>query len=528
MQTRKPTVDEVFDFRNDKYIDSESLLLSMDEKSQTKLRFELNEVKNDERDRILGCGRCFQIVKLRGGQAFNKRKLHFYHVLNNDDCPYSDPNKYDRDQILRIKFNGQQEGFDHLDIKSKLSNILINSENITNVEIEKRRILSIEDNSNEWKKPDIACNYNEYKIVFEIQLSTTFLDVIASRQSFYRKDKSFVIWVFKHFDKDIFTHKDTFYANNENAFVFSDESFDISINEKELILECHYHEYESCGLIIKPPELKKEYVRLSQITFNTDGYKAYYFDSDKSEKDAKLKVKKEEDIIRVAENKIKEEDALKCKQRNEKINESYNNIIGYIKAIKKKEKSLIEINLFIESLDIQINKEISNRLLYNKITDASGNEMEYSIVEYFIENRVNNIEVLLFLFDNKLNDQFKIGMLKIFERKFNLKLFTAYKFDLKNNYRVEKTIKLVFSLITGSNLYWRINRKAVFHKCFEEYNQEFVHLVFKAIEKYKLEEYLKDIRDNKYYFYSSEYKSNKFILNHKFDNIFKNFFPELF
>ena len=51
-----------------------------------------------------------------------------------------------------------------------------------------------------WRKPDVIAKYNNLNIVFELQLSTTFISVVVQRDIFYRLNDYFIIWVFNFDD----------------------------------------------------------------------------------------------------------------------------------------------------------------------------------------------------------------------------------------------------------------------------------------------------------------------------------------
>lgn len=53
-----------------------------------------------------------------------------------------------------------------------------------------------------WRKPDVQAIYEGIPVAFEIQLSTTFLRVIAERRSFYQRNGGLLVWIFKPFDAD--------------------------------------------------------------------------------------------------------------------------------------------------------------------------------------------------------------------------------------------------------------------------------------------------------------------------------------
>ena len=60
-------------------------------------------------------------------------------------------------------------------------------------------------------------------MVFEIQLSTTYVNVIAERRDFYLNEGGMLLWIFYNFDagERRLTQDDVFFNNNRNAFVVS-------------------------------------------------------------------------------------------------------------------------------------------------------------------------------------------------------------------------------------------------------------------------------------------------------------------
>lgn len=137
-----------------------------------------------------------------------------------------------------------------------------------------------------WKKPDVTSIFKDKKLVFEIQLATTFLDVICERQHFYKENQSFIIWVFKNFeveaDKQRFTQKDIFYSNNRNAFVLDEEAIRLSNLHNDLFLLCQYQKpIELNEKIIY--EWESKYVNLIDLIFDEENYKVYYFDVSQAE-----------------------------------------------------------------------------------------------------------------------------------------------------------------------------------------------------------------------------------------------------
>src|ERR1039458_9842236 len=73
----------------------------------------------------------------------------------------------------------------------------------------------------EYRRPDVRATLDSRDVAFEIQLSTTHLNVIAERRYFYLCEGGLLFWIFRAFDADSrrLTHDDVFFNNNRNAFV---------------------------------------------------------------------------------------------------------------------------------------------------------------------------------------------------------------------------------------------------------------------------------------------------------------------
>ena len=79
-------------------------------------------------------------------------------------------------------------------------------------------------------------------MAWEIQLSTTFLNVIVAREDFYRELGTYIMWVFNEFNPERlrFTEKDIYWQNMANAFVVDERTMALSSARGVLVLECHY------------------------------------------------------------------------------------------------------------------------------------------------------------------------------------------------------------------------------------------------------------------------------------------------
>ena len=70
----------------------------------------------------------------------------------------------------------------------------------------------------EWRRPDVTCRYRGLPLVFEVQLSHTFLSDVIARDDFYKREGMFIIWVFARFDRNRAVTDEAFF-NRRNLFV---------------------------------------------------------------------------------------------------------------------------------------------------------------------------------------------------------------------------------------------------------------------------------------------------------------------
>jgi hypothetical protein len=127
---------------------------------------------------------------------------------------------------------------------------------------------------NLWRKPDVSCDFHGRKLVFEVQLSTTYLNVITERETHYREDQTFVVWLFSYFDpNDLrFVEKDILYANHGHAFVFDAAAREQSAAAKKLVLHCYRLLNPAIGIA---GGWGDSFIELGDLTYDVREYRAY-------------------------------------------------------------------------------------------------------------------------------------------------------------------------------------------------------------------------------------------------------------
>lgn len=234
------------------------------------------------------CPKCLEMIRISGRGDERGVPAIFTHKNDSVSCKKTTTRQSVED-INRKKYGLFGQSQRHKDLKQELYDRLRDrnslSLGISNVEMEKRVYSTLPFFS--WRQPDVQIDYQGHKIVFEIQLSTTFLSVITERDTFYRLNDYYIIWIFnfddnmKYVDLNNLAMKDIYFANKRNAFIFDDEARKWSRESGQLILKCnwvepnstwHYANTEKC--------FGGEPVTLNMLKFDHNTHKLYYYDAE--------------------------------------------------------------------------------------------------------------------------------------------------------------------------------------------------------------------------------------------------------
>lgn len=133
-----------------------------------------------------------------------------------------------------------------------------------------------------WRQPDVQTQRDGEKWAIEIQLSTTFVHVIAERMKHYRRNEGRMLWLFKELDLEQFrlSEDDLFFANNRNAFRVTSATLARSQREGRFYLEGAWLEPRLEGGVIRDVDVRRE-VSFDDLTFDTCSRgipRAYVFD----------------------------------------------------------------------------------------------------------------------------------------------------------------------------------------------------------------------------------------------------------
>lgn len=348
----KRTIDTVIDIETDKEINAKSFF-AQPEGVIFKMRTELEKAIYLHRPKYV-CKYCGQMVKISGRKTERGMARFFSHLRDSDDCDYKTTTGRTRREINREKFARCNEGERHKFLKAEIAKYLEKTEGVTDVRTEN----TVKGNHPilRWRRPDVIANYRGQEVVFELQLSTTFVSVIAERDLFYRLNKKHIIWVSnfdeqgEHVDLTNMMVKDIYYNNRMNLFIFDLDAQRKSEELGELVLKCNWltpdgnWQYPNGNTSDK---LGGKYIRLSDFTFDNT-YKPYYVDAEQAyyvaHPEFKIRVASIEEenkeilaeLDRQWEEELKrgEAEQQKAEERIQEIIED-NEIDGDIKSTKK-------------------------------------------------------------------------------------------------------------------------------------------------------------------------------------------------
>lgn len=270
-----PEIAEVLDLSTGEILPAQEVI-GEDYEKALKLRMSLREGIASGKP-ILACPMC--VVPVHMVSLALERRFYFRHETEDGRCPAKTKGRLSEERICAMKYDGARESAAHIHMKEIIAESLRCDPNFSDVKIEPIW-KGIE--ANQRRRPDVrACWRGTLPVAFEVQLSTTFLRVIAERRQFYLNEGGLLFWVFQKFDMGDarLTQEDIFYNNNRNAFVASAETLKASKEAGALVLDCIWSEPTiDKGQILW--EQRRRFAAFTELTIDTEHQRAFLFDAD--------------------------------------------------------------------------------------------------------------------------------------------------------------------------------------------------------------------------------------------------------
>lgn len=249
------------------------VVLGNDFPSLVQLRMDVQTAMNEERP-LYRCAICRVPVYIC--RNMTQTRFFFRHRGEDGNCPAITRGTLPQDEIDARKYNGAKESRRHLQMKAWVAECLAADGRFTDIQTEKRWAGAL---TGEWRKPDVRATYNGIPVAFEIQLSTTFLNVIVGRRQFYLKEGGLLFWIFASFDNEHrrMTDEDVYYNNNQNAFIVNANTVKTSLEQERFFLDCAWSVPTVDG---SNSALHRKVVAFDELTLELATQRAFYFDYD--------------------------------------------------------------------------------------------------------------------------------------------------------------------------------------------------------------------------------------------------------
>lgn len=228
------------------------------------------------------CVDCEKAMVLRSIPTRDKTEDRFYFRHRVEDGTCSGRKDLSPAAICARKYAHAQEGAGHKLFKRLIEQSIAADPRFSDTCIEARWK---DVDGIRWRQPDVQSVWQGSRVAFEVQLSTTFLHVIAERMTFYRHNDGALLWLFQDLEPNEFklAEDDIFYSNNRNAFRVGIDTLEQSRIEGRFMLECAWHvpHLDESGVL--EDRLERRMVDFGTLTLDVSAGgvpRAYYFDYD--------------------------------------------------------------------------------------------------------------------------------------------------------------------------------------------------------------------------------------------------------
>ena len=267
-----PKIEEIIDFEKGIHIRVKEFI--SEKRYQELIPFRTKIKDTIDKRPLFGCAICSKSVYL----IANKYKHFFFkHRSEDGSCPAETRGELSQDEIRARKYHGLRESEPHKRVKSFICDSLEADQSFKEIFVEKQWHSS--NNPAHRRQPDVQAKKGFTRYAFEVQLSTTFLDVVVGRKNFYKEEGAFLIWIMANFDPDYrrMTTDDLLFNNNSNIFVVDSKTVEQSKLTKKFHLKCYFRvPYKAEGELADSWQSK--FVTFDDLVFDQKNQCIWYFD----------------------------------------------------------------------------------------------------------------------------------------------------------------------------------------------------------------------------------------------------------
>jgi hypothetical protein len=256
---------------------------------------ELNLLRAEQEDQLRAddprfrCAHCGVGVTLRRSP---QGRWHFRHLVEDGSCRYQTKGVFSQDEFDARRYNGQKEGPEHIWMKRLIRESLYADRSVDPASIGEEIRWKGKINPATWRKPDLQARRNDVRIAFEVQLSSTYVNVMRERRHFYMTEGGLLFWILPSISEESRRQfeDDVLYPNNCNVFAVDEETRDLSRMRGELMLRCGYIEPVQEGWHVRE-RWHEKIVAMSELTIDLANQCVYYFDYEVARSDVERAVR---------------------------------------------------------------------------------------------------------------------------------------------------------------------------------------------------------------------------------------------
>ncbi|MBA4766307.1 DUF6035 family protein [Sphingobium algorifonticola] len=232
----KPEIDAVRNPRTGHVLNVRRLIRAFRYERAILLRQRLKALVKSDEARLV-CAMCGVPVYLA---CSTTKRFFFRHRHEDGSCPAVTRTDLSEADIRAMKYRGAQESGAHKRVKALLLRSLSADPRFKDVASE--RTWRASEGLCGLRRPDVSARTDTDRLAFEVQLSTTFMDVVLSRKEFYRAEGAALVWVLPFFHPSYrrMTDDDILFGNNSNVFVVDEKSAAASERAGTFIMTCWY------------------------------------------------------------------------------------------------------------------------------------------------------------------------------------------------------------------------------------------------------------------------------------------------
>ncbi len=291
----------------------------------------------------LYCCECHQKLTVSSSKKDN---IHFKHKPNHSYCLLTDNSISCEDNKNNHKAVLIKESPRHKKLKNKIGNLLkvTKGVDVDSICIDNKFI----ERNGEKRKPDVFCEYNGKKLVFEIQLSQLSLSYILSRYDFYRKNGFYLIWILDNLDitkKNNLTRDIKYQNTNQNLFYLDENS------DNQLRLICKYKKVWINKKNCFQEQWCDSSIFLDNLKFDNKSFQVFFYDYDQHKYDIEKQIKQ----FQIQQQRLLERKIKSIKMEIEDLKKKSESEFVFDKLKKLSEKIFQLNNNEIEELNKQLN-----------------------------------------------------------------------------------------------------------------------------------------------------------------------------